>query len=146
MEVSLALRRAYFKKLNGNITLDGDTIPVFDAYALPEDVTYPYMLLSSQVNVQRGVKCNTKMYNSTILVDIVTGDIDPIGREQSEVIANKIETLVYPDNDTDLDLTDDGWEIGHTQREQDFDSSQRSDVYYIFRKLIRYEHLISKTK
>ena len=56
MELSKAIRTAYFTALNGNVTYNGNDVPLFDAYAIPDGVTYPYILLSSQTSNQLRIK------------------------------------------------------------------------------------------
>jgi hypothetical protein len=143
MELSLALRKGYFAKINGQIMNGVDTVPVYDIFAIPEETTYPYILLSSQTSTQRINKGN-KIYNATMLIDIVTGDLNPIGREQSETIADQIELLVNPLDRSDIDITAHGYEIGDTYREDDSDLGAKNDQYYILRKLMRYRHIITK--
>lgn len=138
MELSLAVRIGYFEALDGVISA-----PVFDAFALPENTTYPYVLLSSQTSVQRNVD-TCKVYDATVLVDIVTGSQDPIGREQAETIAGEIEAIVNPDDAADISIEINGYRIANTNREQDFDTSARNGIFYIYRKLLRYRHLIHK--
>jgi len=71
MELSKAVRTAYFTALDGNVTFNALPVPVFDAYALPDGVSYPYILLSSQTSNQLTIK-RCKRYNTSVLVDIVT--------------------------------------------------------------------------
>lgn len=144
MEINKAIRKAYFQALNGNV-LDKDTnpIPFYDVYAIPEDVNYPYCLLSSQTATQLNIK-RCKRYNTTMLIDIVTGATDPIGRAESEDIAEQIEDIVNPDTFIDLDLTADGYQLGNTTKESDTYLTDRNDVYYIYRKLLTYNHLTVK--
>lgn len=138
MELSLAVRVGYFEALDGVISA-----PVFDAFALPENTTYPYVLLSSQTSVQRNVDI-CKVYDATVLVDIVTGSQDPIGRAQAETIAGEVEVIINPDNAADINIEINGYRIANTNREQDFDTSARNGIFYIYRKLLRYRHLIHK--
>lgn len=138
MELSKAIRTGYYTALNGNISA-----PVYDVYAIPEGVKYPYVLLSSQTSIQGNLK-RCKKYDATILLDIVTGSTDPIGREQSENIAEEIENIINPDSFADIDLSSNGYSIGNTTRGSDYDMGDKNGAYYVFRKLIRYEHLISK--
>lgn len=140
MEVSKAIRTGYYSTLNGNVSINGQNVPIYDVFALPEGVSYPYILLSSQTSVQRVVK-NCKVYNATIVIDIVTGDLNMIGRSQSEDIAEQVENLV---NTTDINITANGYKIGDTNRELDADDSNKNGQYYIFRKIMTYRHLISK--
>lgn len=140
MELSSALRKGYYTTLNGNVTYKGSPVKVYDTFALPEDAGYPYILLSSQTSAQRLVK-GCKVYDATILIDIVTGSLTPSGRFSAENIAEQVENLV---NTTRIDITADGYSIGHTTRESDSDVGSKNDQYYIFRKLMRYKHLIDK--
>lgn len=143
MELSKALRVGYFNALDGNVTYNGFDVPVFDAYALPEGISYPYILLSSQTSVQGNLK-RCKRYNASILIDIVTGSTDPIGRSDSEDIAEQIEDIINPDSFEDLNINVNGYDIGNTSRAGDNDLSDKNGVYYIFRKLITYDHIITK--
>ena len=143
MELSLSLRTAFYDALNGNITSNGQPVPIYDVFAIPEQPKYPYILLSSQTATQRNVQ-RCKVYDASLLVDIVTGSTDPIGREQSEEIAGQIEDIVIPSDFTDL-IAPGGYVIGDTWREQDFEDTNKNDIYYIYRKLIRYNFIISKS-
>lgn len=143
MELSKAIRVGYFNALDGNVTYNGFDVPVFDAYALPEGISYPYILLSSQTSVQGNLK-RCKRYNASILIDIVTGSTDPIGRSDSEDIAEQIEDIINPDSFEDLNINLNGYDIGNTSRAGDNDLSDKNGIYYIFRKLITYDHIITK--
>lgn len=140
MELSTALRTGYYNALNGNVTYKGEVVNVYDTFALPEDAGYPYILLSSQNSQEKLVK-GCKLYDADILIDIVTGELRPVGRLQAESIADQVETLV---NSNFIDITSNGFKIGHTNRESDTDLGSKNDQYYIFRKLMRYKHLIDK--
>jgi len=143
MELSLALRKGYYNALNGNVKYNDRFVPIYDAYAIPEDIEYPYILLSSQTEAQRIIK-KCKIFNVTLLVDVVTGNINPIGREQSEIINEKIDNIINPDTFTDLDLSTYGYTIGNTYRGSSFDITDKNKNIYVFRKLTRYNHIISK--
>lgn len=137
MEVSKAVRTAYFSALSGI------SVPVYDVFAAPEGITPPYVLISTQVTNQLTIK-RCKRYNTSVLLDIVTRSLDPIGREDAEEIAQEIEDIINPDTFEDLDLSAYGYQLGNTIRENDTDSSLKSDQYYIYRKLVTYNHLIIK--
>lgn len=143
MELSKAIRTAYFTALDGNITHNAQVVPVYDAYAIPDSVTYPYILLSSQTSNQLQIK-RCKRYNASILIDIVTGSTDPIGRSDAEDIAEQIEGIVNPDTFIDPDLSIYGYQLGNTTREGDNDLSDKNGVYYIYRKLLTYSFLAVK--
>ena len=141
MDISLSLRTAYYIALNGQITKNAVALPIYDAYAIPENIKYPYILLSSQTESQRIVK-RCKIFNVTLLIDIVTGSLDMIGREESENIAEQIDNIINPDTFVDLTMT--GYTIGNTNRGESYDTTDKNQNYYIYRKLIRYNHIISK--
>lgn len=144
MELSKAIRFGYYEALNGNVTVDSVAVPIFDVYALPEGISKPYILLSTQTSFQRNLK-RCKMYNASILIDIVTGGANnAAGRIQAEDIAEQIEDIINPDTFNDLDIEDYGWSIGNTSRESDTDSSLMNGTEYVYRKLIRYEHIVTK--
>src|SRR6478736_9640564 len=143
MELSKAVRTAYFTALDGQITFDSNVVPVFDAYAVPDDVKYPYILLSSQTSNQLNIK-RKKRYNASILIDIVTGSTDPIGRSDAEDIAEQVDAIVNPDTFIDIDLSAYGFQCGNTTREGDNDISDKNGLYYIYRKLLTYNFLIIK--
>lgn len=143
MELSKAIRTAYFTALDGQITFNSNVVPVFDAYAVPDGVSYPYILLSSQTSNQLQIK-RCKRYNSSILVDIVTGSTDPIGRSDAEDIAEQVDAIINPGTFVDLDLSSYGYQLGNTTRDNDTDLTDKNNIYYIYRKLLTYNHLIVK--
>lgn len=143
MELSTAIRTGYFEALNGNIIVNGNVVKLYDTYATPQNETeYPYVILSTQVDNQREQK-HCKIYNASILLDIVTASRNTFGREQAEDIAEQIDNIVNPLG-VNLNITDKGYAIGNTIRGEAFEFNDRSNVFYIYRKLIRYNHLISK--
>lgn len=138
MELSKAVRTGYYQALSGFISA-----PVYDAFAIPEQPQYPYVLISSQTSVQRTIK-RCKAYDITIVIDIVTGSQSQIGMAQAEDIAEEIEDIVNPDTYVDLDITANGYKIGNTFRVGDNNLTARNDLYYVYRKILTYGHIVSK--
>jgi len=143
MELSKAVRSAYYTALDGNVLFNALPVPIFDAFALPDGIPYPYILLSSQTSNQLSIK-RRKRYNSSILIDIVTGSTDPIGRSDAEDIAEQVENIVNPDTFEDIDLSSYGYQLGNTNRGSDSDLTDKNNMYYIYRKLLTYNFLIIK--
>jgi len=143
MELSKVLRLAYENALSGNVLFNALPVPVYDAFALPEISGYPYILLSSQTSNQLSIK-RCKRYNTSILVDIVTGSTDPIGRSDAEDISEQIENIINPDTFIDLDLSAYDYQLMNTTRDNDTDLTDKNNIYYIYRKLLTYNHLIVK--
>lgn len=139
MELSSAIRKGFFSALSG-ITYNGQPVAVYDSFALPESAGFPYILLSSQTSSERLVK-GCKMWGATLLVDIVTGSLNPVGRFPAEQIAEQVETRV---NTTDIDISLDGYQLAQTRRESDTELPSKNNQYFIFRKLMRYSFKINK--
>ena len=144
MEINKAIRTAYFTALNGNVLdKDANEVPFYDAFAIPDDISYPYILLSSQTANQKVIK-HCKRYTTTMLIDVVTGSKSIKGRSESEDIAEQIENIVNPDSGIGLNLTDNGYQLGNTIKESDTYLTIINESYYIVRKLITYKHLTVK--
>lgn len=140
MNKSRALRTGYYNALSGSISYNGNTVKVYDSYVKIEDSESFYVILSTQTSSQRGAKTNSKFYDDTILIDIVTKFSKPAGKSASEDIAEQIETAI----DAGIDITPNGYKIGNTNLESDTDLETVDNQIYIFRKLMRYKHLIDK--
>lgn len=138
MELSKAVRTGYYEALNEVISA-----PVYDAFAIPEQPQYPYVLISSQSSVQRTIK-RCKAYDVQITLDIVTGSTDQIGMSQAEDIAEEIGDIINPDDFVDIDITANGYRIGNTFRTADGQLTSRNDLYYVYRKILVYSHIVSK--
>jgi|SRR5690625_97556 len=138
MTVSLAIRSAYFERLNGNVEVDSRIVPVMDSFA-PDEAIPPFIVLGTQTAVEQSSK-TCRGYTVTITVDIVTRFLDPDGRYQSELIAGQVEDLISPDRWTDIQVQ--GYEIGDTTKEMDTDITSRAGNHYIYRKLLTYRHEI----
>ena len=138
MELNKAIRTGYFTALKNVISA-----PIYDAFAIPEQVNYPYVLISSQTNLPRIVK-RCKVYDATVTVDIVTASKDPKGKAESENIAEEIEDIITPNTYTDINIEAYGYKIGDTIKINDNYINQKNDVYYVVRKIITFKHIISK--
>lgn len=145
MEIGLAIRTGYYTALNGNVTHNSKAVPVYDVFAIPEGVEFPYILISTQTDVQRGSK-TCKLFDATVTVDIVTGAINPIGRAQSEMIAEQVENIINPDSRADIAIESNKWSIGDTRRESGGYLTSKNNQFYIFRKLLTYNHIVTKLK
>jgi hypothetical protein len=144
MDVNLAVRKGYYSALNGNVIYDAAVVPIFDTYADPETTKYPYVILSNTTSTQREGK-RFKSYNLNIVVDIVTGSPEStFGREQSEEIGDLVAAIVNPDTFIDIDIPANGFKIGDTSAGTNTQLTSRSGPYFIFRKLITFNHIICK--
>jgi hypothetical protein len=68
---SKQLQIAYYTALNGNITYGGSNVPVYDV--VPQDATYPYIVLADQVVTDRPTTKDSYITDVIMQVDVVTG-------------------------------------------------------------------------
>lgn len=144
MNLDKAIRTGVYLAIEGNISFNGENVESFDAMAVAENQNkYPYILLSSQTHEQRNGKVR-RPYDATLQVDIVTGAINPIGRDMAEDIEEQISSIVCPDDRIDLDIVLNGWEIKDTRILSSRDFNSRNGQYYVFRKVVVYSFIVSK--
>jgi len=140
---SLATRKTIFKALFEQITLNGSIVAVYDAYAIPDGVSYPYILIGSQNASQRSTK-GRRPLDSTVQIDAVTGFIGPNGREESEILMQLVDEIINPDDRTNLDSSEFGYIIGDIRAEGFRDITSKNEIYYVYRKIVLYSLIITK--
>lgn len=138
MDLSQALKTAYFKALSPAIG-----IPVYDAFSVPTNASYPYVIIS-QIDVREDVAQSCKVFRSDVTLDIVTGFSSPKGMNTAWTIGDDIEAIVNPDSRVNLDLTSDGYSMGQTRLSTSTSLQLRSDNYWIYRNIRTYSHIIWK--
>lgn len=143
MDLNQAIKTAYFKALKGNILQDGEVVPVVDSFAIPTNLTYPYIVLNTISTKQISVK-RCFIYDAFAQVDIVTGSINNIGTEKSNEISENVQKILIPLDFTDLDLNSYGFEIAKSELSSNLNISDKSDNIYLFRKILTIQHLINK--
>jgi hypothetical protein len=135
-DTGLAVRTAYYQALEGNVAVNGITVPVYDG--APSDAEFPYILLSTQdANGGLSLK-DDECFNTeeTILLDIVTGfPSNTGGKKLSDLIANEILQIVHPKITIDAKEVHTTFVAGTTLEEQD-------GAKKIFRRLLRFRHNI----
>lgn len=129
----LPLRTAYFSALNGNLTLNGQNVSVYND--VPEDATYPYVILSSQDSASF---LNTKACDNTedyVLIDIVTGFVKGGGNKDADLIASQVLNIV-----PSIQLEE--FQNVKTTKVSDATLQEVTSSHKIFRRLIRFRHFI----
>lgn len=104
MDPNRTLRTAFFGALNGNVTLNGEILPVYDA-AVPKGKSHPCIILTGQTNVDPRLTKNCQLWEPTILVRCITKSniqYDVIGQDGVDMIAEQVYDLI-----TDLDMLPD---------------------------------------
>jgi hypothetical protein len=144
------IRDSYFDLLQGAITYNGSTIPVYDEEA-DETGSDFYIIISTLTDAYIPVK--TKFYNEvTVLIDVVTtfntkmysnSDPQPKMKEVCDVITGKILNLVKPTRDTTGIADDSDFQVVDVKKE----SSQHfpvldTDTKKIIRRLTRFSQIV----
>jgi hypothetical protein len=94
------IKDAYYTLLDGNVTYNATTIPVYDEEAVPAGNTW-YIIISTVTNTNNPVK--TKFFTDIeILIDVVTLLDYQMTKEKEivDVICGKIMNLVLPTKET----------------------------------------------
>ena len=133
MSVHEALLKAYYT------TISGLGYACYQEFAVPENVNYPFVLISTIQVIQRQVKPCVQ-YECFVTVDIVTGSISPVGNLQAVGIAEDIDAAIN-DPETNIALAS-PWVIGNTYLQSSNNLSSRNDDSYIYRNIRTYRHLI----
>lgn len=142
-DVSKILRTKYYEILNGNITLNGANVPVFDS--VPFDTDFPYILLSTitQLNEDDKDSFGTETVQT---IDIVTGYSNGSygGASDSDSIANQVKELIKPNKNSNVfDLSPNFTNI-ISIFERDNTIRENTDTNYIVRRLIDIKHVIQQ--
>lgn len=144
MDISKAIRTAFFKALDGNILIGGNPVPVVDSFDIADSQPdYPYIVLGAQEASQRTAK-NRRPYNALINIDVVTGFMRPEGREQSEDIQEAIDNIVNPESRVMIDASPNGWEIGDILQQNSTYLTNRNKLFYIYRKITSYSLIVTR--
>lgn len=89
------LRRAYYTALNGNITIDGNDVPVYDGKVEDPKSDEVYILFMDQTDQDKSSKSHFAV-ETTITIDIKQRLKATVSREDIEDVANQILQIVKP--------------------------------------------------
>ena len=138
MDIQEALRIGYIQALLGNVT-----VPVYSEGSVPENAPDNYLIVSAFTGNQRFTDTR-KVFEVTQMVDIVTTSKGPTGFGTANNIAALVENIINPDNRQDINITDNGWQVGNTFTIETRHMSNKDSTRYIYRVIKRYRHVISK--
>ena len=136
MDISLAIKTGYFQALSPEIG-----IPVYDAFAIPENATYPYVIIAD-ISVQERLPNGCKIYNASVTLDVVTGFNSPTGMNEAWNISESITDIINPNNMIDLDIHVVGWAIGETRLTGSNPIQLRTGNYWIYRNVLIFNHIV----
>lgn len=137
MDLNRALYRAYFEALKPLST------PVYDAYSVPVQVDYPYVIVSDVSSSER-LPNGCRVYNADVRLDIVTGFSSPKGMGDAWAIAESIKNIINPDSFADIDANPFGWEVGETRLGGSDSVQLRTGNHWIYRNLLTFRHIVYK--
>lgn len=97
----LAIRTGLYTALNGVISYNSTTLPVYDSSAIPENAVKPYILLSSQTDTPNNSK-DRFGFDSTIQIEAVTSSFgnNQAGEKAANTIMQSIHAVIMPDRTT----------------------------------------------
>lgn len=136
MDISLAIKTGYSQALSPEIG-----IPVYDAFAIPENAIYPYVIIAD-ISVQERLPNGCKIYNASVTLDVVTGFNSPTGMNQAWEITEDIRAIIDPMDLQDLDIESNGWAIGETRLTGSNPIQLRTGNYWIYRNVLQFSHIV----
>jgi len=133
-DVSLPLRVAYFNKL---IAIG---LKVYEEGAVPDDATTPYVVITGQLANEQSNKTDFG-HKAYVLLDIVTSTLKNSagGSKGADLIASQILAVI--NSKTKLVINDDLQAV-KIKLVEDNKLNSLSDTESIYRRLLRFEHII----
>ena len=138
MNPIIALRKGYFDALEGNITVDMITIPIYDGVNPNEESMY--IVLAERSATQEDNKCGFD-YSCTMLVDCIVKSTN-FGYYKSDDIAEQV--LGFINSNSLLDLTAYGFEMVSTELTDTNNLTSLNPEDGVFRTLLRFSHKLHK--
>ena len=139
-DVGYSLRKAYYAKLNGAVTLSAVAVPVYDN--VPDNASYPYIQISNISVVDESTKSNFNS-NCVATVQVFTGtdgtnyskaDTDNISSQVMQLLINRSS---LPDAAPDFKV------ITNLLESTGYIESQ-FDGFYEVRKVIRIRNIVEQ--
>lgn len=139
-DVGYSLRKAYYAKLNGNVTLNATAVPVYDN--VPDSANYPYIQISNISVVDESTKSNFNS-NCVVTVQVFTGtDGTNYSKSDADNISNQVMQLLI--NRSSLpDAAPDFKVITNLLESTGYIESQ-FDGFYEVRKVIRIRNIVEQ--
>jgi len=91
-DVGYSLRKAYFNKLNGMVTVNSAIVPIYDN--IPDTANYPYIQISNINVIDESTKSNFNS-NCVVTVQAFTGtDATSYSKSDADNISNQVMQLL----------------------------------------------------
>lgn len=139
-DVGFSLRKAYFNKLNGAVTLNATNVPTYDNVS--DSANYPYIQISNISVVDESTKTNFNN-NCVVTIQIYTGtDGTNYSKSDADNISNQVMLLLI--NRSSLpDASPDFKVITNSLESTGYIESQ-FDGFYEVRKVIRIRNIVEQ--
>ena len=135
-----ALQVAYYQALNGNISLDGSNVPVYDV--VPDTADYPYLLLGSQSTLEDPTKDDFG-YEIIMDVDVVTGFEGSFGGKSDVYdIAQSVINTIRTRTSNYLSLS--GYSMVATTLDSSFVLQEQYETHILYINKLRFRHKIQE--
>jgi hypothetical protein len=139
-DVGYSIRKAYFDKLNNNITIGGNIVPIYDN--VPGNAEYPYIQVANVSVVDNSTKDNFNN-NCVVTVQVYTGtdgssysrlDVDNLS---NQVMQRLLDRTSLPNAAPDFKV------ITNLLESTGYIDSQ-FDGFYEVRKIIRIRNIVEQ--
>lgn len=133
------LQQAYFDLLDGNITIDGSAVTLYDQ--VPQDETYPYIQIDTQTAVDWSDKTSQGQEKTQTLwlVDRFSGAFG--SREDINDMEDQVSQIICA-RPVPFDI--DGFNVITSLLDLSNFSRERTDTYTYLRIEMRFRHLIEE--
>jgi hypothetical protein len=139
-DVGYSLRKAYYAKLNGAVTLNAVAVPVYDN--VPDSANYPYIQVSNVSVVDNSTKSNFNS-NCVVTIQVFTGtDGTNYSKADADTISNQVMQLLI-DRSSLPDASPDFKVITNLLESTGYIESQ-FDGFYEVRKVIRIRNIVEQ--
>lgn len=135
-----ALQLVYFDRLNGEVELNSETIPVYDR--VPADAVPPYIVLRSFDGINNKTKSSYGSRHTAELLLVTQYASDEGGKKDSGILADQVQRLLI-DRENPIDLAPD---FHCVTTAYDFDTVSEEPVAtgWQVTRLVRIEHRIQQ--
>jgi len=139
-DVGYSLRKAYYDKLNGAVTLNSVAVPVYDN--VPDSANYPYIQISNISVVDNSTKSNFNS-NCVVTVQVFTGtDGTNYSKADADTISNQVMVLLI--NRSSLPNAAPDFKVITNLLESTGYIESQFDGFYEVRKVIRIRNIVEQ--
>lgn len=133
------LQIGYYQLLNGNVTLSGTAVPVYDE--VPADATYPLIQFNDTTLTDNSTK-STFMDNVTFSLSVVDRvSLDSGSRSSLNNVVNQVKEIIRA-RPVPFNLTD--FNVLISIVDNDVFRKEKTDTFTYFIRELRFRHIIEE--